>query len=528
MQKPTEEIFVEIIREFMGLQSNQVVVRDQNFKLPNDQRIYIVVGMVDSRPYSAQSYMETRFTEGSDPEPYEVEITQTQLRENIQIDIMSRDRKAILQRNEVYLAVNSIRCKQAQEEYGFKIARIPTNFVNTSAAEGGSNINRFTMTIPCLTWYEKVISLSEDGKYYYDRFKTRVDDEKSIETDTPLFEFEINSENPEPIQNKINILWLGQSNASKMFTDFSGAGNEAFKNYISPYVDEVRSINGAKEGCAIHKLADGGWGYYWDPATNSPGPELLQAFDNVESEGLSPQDIDIAVIVHGERDSSAINAGTITADDSKGAMLSYIQYVRQQCGNIPILITPIGANRTSNQFNAWGNMRRALWQLWNEHDFIHENVGFWDLPYVDNLHLTESGCVDFGIRTARRALAVLGKIAQTGTLGPSVSGATFSASADRVYINIQHDLGTDFTFSERRGNGVKINAADPTAIPTAVTKLSNIQYQINAGAIAPGNTVTFNWPWATLQGHAPSNCLKDNTHYQLPLRPVYDLECQEI
>lgn len=200
MQKPTEEIFVEIIREFMGLAANQVVVRDQNFKIPNDQRLYVIVGMVDSRPYSAQSYMETRFTEGSDPEPYEVEITRTQLRENIQIDILSRDKKAILQKNDVYLAVNSIRCKQAQEEYGFKIARIPTNFINTSAAEGGSNLNRFTMTIPCLTWHEKATVLSATGNDYYDDFRTRVDDEKTIGTPEGIFEFEITPDTPDPAQ----------------------------------------------------------------------------------------------------------------------------------------------------------------------------------------------------------------------------------------------------------------------------------------------------------------------------------------
>lgn len=198
MKKPTEEIFVEIIREFMGLAANQVVVRDQNFKIPNDQRLYVIVGMVDSRPYSAQSYMETRFTEGSDPEPYEVEITRTQLRENIQIDILSRDKKAILQKNDVYLAINSIQCKQAQEQYLFKIARVPTNFINTSAAEGGSNLNRFTMTIPCLTWYVKENGMPAYD--YYDQFKTRVDDENTIGTAEGIFEFEITPDTPDPSQ----------------------------------------------------------------------------------------------------------------------------------------------------------------------------------------------------------------------------------------------------------------------------------------------------------------------------------------
>lgn len=221
MQKPTEEIFVELIRDFMGLQANQVVVRDQNFKIPADQRIYVIVGMVDSRPYSAQSYIETssvtepnyvfdgvdavydgvdRVIDGFTYIDTVVEKTRSQIRENIQIDIMSRDKKAILQKNDVYLAVNSIRCKQAQEAYNFKIARIPTNFVNTSAAEGGSNLNRFTMTIPCLTWYEKQTILSETEDDYYDQFRTRVDDEKTIGTPEGIFEFEITPTTPDPAE----------------------------------------------------------------------------------------------------------------------------------------------------------------------------------------------------------------------------------------------------------------------------------------------------------------------------------------
>lgn len=175
----------------MGLAENQVVVRDQNFKIPNDQRIYVIVGMVDSRPYSGQSYIEKRMTEDTIPYPYQVEVTKTQVRENIQIDIMSRSNQAILRKNEVYLAINAIMSKQAQERYGFKISRIPTNFINTSAAEGGSNLNRFTMTIPCLVWYQNERAISGDDGLYYDDFTSRVDDEKTIGTENPLFEIEL-------------------------------------------------------------------------------------------------------------------------------------------------------------------------------------------------------------------------------------------------------------------------------------------------------------------------------------------------
>jgi hypothetical protein len=200
MEKPTEEVFVELIRGFMSLSGDQVVVRDQNFKIPPDNRIYVIVGMVDSRPYSGQFFMESRYTEGSDPDIYEVEVTRTQVRENIQIDIMSRSNQAILRKNEVYLALNSILAKQSQEVYGFKISRIPTNFVNTSSAEGGSNLNRFTMVVPALVWYQNERIISDISGQYYDQFTTRVDDEETIGTETPLFEFEITPDTPDPAE----------------------------------------------------------------------------------------------------------------------------------------------------------------------------------------------------------------------------------------------------------------------------------------------------------------------------------------
>lgn len=180
----------------MGLPVNQVWIRDQNRKIPNDNNLYIVVGMVDSRPYGATCRMVTKYTEGSDPEAYEVEEVTTNVRENIQIDILSRSNASILRKNEVYLALNSIASKQAQEQYDFKIARIPTSFVNSSAAEGGSNLNRFTMVVPCLVWYMKENALPSYD--YYDTFDTRADDEKTIGEDEGIFEFTIDENTPDP------------------------------------------------------------------------------------------------------------------------------------------------------------------------------------------------------------------------------------------------------------------------------------------------------------------------------------------
>src|SRR5690606_22013798 len=101
------------------------------------------------------------------------------------------------------------------------------------------------------------------------------------------------------LDKTLNILWAGQSNAGKMFTAFSGAGNAAFEEALEGYYPSVNSSNGATNGCAIHKDANNGSGYYWDLDNNEPGPELIDALEAIDTAGINRKDIDIIVICHG-------------------------------------------------------------------------------------------------------------------------------------------------------------------------------------------------------------------------------------
>ncbi len=328
----------------------------------------------------------------------------------------------------------------------------------------------------------------------------------------------------------LNILWVGQSNAAKMFTAFSGAGNTALTGILDDYYATVNSINGATDGAAIHKDADNGSGYYWDLDAGTPGAACTAALTAVDNAGINRKAVDIVIILHGERDSYAIEDSTITVSESKSSLLAYINYLRAQLGNPLILLTPIGADRTGSAYTGWGQMRRAIWQIWNENpSFIHENAGFWDLAYDDNTHLTQAGYEAFAGRTARRVLAILGKISAAGTLGPRISAVTFSPSTDRVYITITHDAGTDMTITERRGNSVSINGAAYINVPTAVTYINATSFQINpATNLQSGDTLTYSWPWGTMIGHTPANCLKDNATNPMPLRPSFDVPVTQV
>lgn len=182
-----EQVIIDVLKERMGLADGQIWVRSQNRKIPADTKLYLIVGMVSTSVNSAQTYMEEQVI-GTDTK--QVEVNRVQTLENIQIDILSRSNDAITRRWEIVAALKSIYAQQKQEANYFKICREPASFLDTSSAEGSSQLNRFTITIPCFVWYKKETVLN-DSYDYYDKFTQRVDDAKTIANDTGLIEFSL-------------------------------------------------------------------------------------------------------------------------------------------------------------------------------------------------------------------------------------------------------------------------------------------------------------------------------------------------
>ena len=183
------QIICAILVEEMDLPAANVWLRDQNRKIPNDNGLYIAVGMVDSHPITVETYL-TETTVGDVVNTNEVNEVYT--REVIQIDIWSSSGLALTRNWEILAALRSIYSSQQQEANFFKIPRISSQFIDTTAAEGGSTLNRYTLTFSAFVWYRKTAILSSSGGLYYDDFTTREDSEQTIGTDTPEIEFEIN------------------------------------------------------------------------------------------------------------------------------------------------------------------------------------------------------------------------------------------------------------------------------------------------------------------------------------------------
>lgn len=182
-----EQVIIDILQERMALADGQIWVRSQNRKIPTDTKLYIIVGMISTQVNSSQTYMEERIINTITKQ---VEVNRVQTLENIQVDILSRSNDAITRRWEIIAALKSIYAQQKQEANYFKICREPASFLDTSSAEGSSQLNRFSITIPCFVWYKKETVLEEEYDYY-DDFTQRVDDANTIDDADGLIEFEI-------------------------------------------------------------------------------------------------------------------------------------------------------------------------------------------------------------------------------------------------------------------------------------------------------------------------------------------------
>lgn len=156
-----EEYIVDIIRNEMNLNQQNIWIHSQNRKIPpQSQELYVTVGCVDFLPISSKS----RFNPDND-----TEIQTVYGRASVQIDILSRSREARIRRAELLMALNSYYSKEIQDKYQFRIFELPQRFINTSSLEGGSEINRFSLVIRAMISEDKVKTTS-----YYDAFNAEI------------------------------------------------------------------------------------------------------------------------------------------------------------------------------------------------------------------------------------------------------------------------------------------------------------------------------------------------------------------
>ena len=184
MNKEIEKIFVDIIKHELKLPNDYgttsrgdviptVVIYGQNIKLFNTDKLQVTVRTVSAKTYSNRSEFK------ENPKPIAVdgsdafmEIQDVNQQRMMQIDCYSRNNDARERFWEITAALKSNYAEQQMDKYNFKIGTM-SNSINLSGLDGGSDINRYTVTFNVLVHYQKITYID-----YYDKFPAKVYTEK--------------------------------------------------------------------------------------------------------------------------------------------------------------------------------------------------------------------------------------------------------------------------------------------------------------------------------------------------------------
>lgn len=134
-------LFCEVLQSELGLPNGRVFIWDQKIFQPTDNGLYIAVGIPSCKPFSnnikplngdwSQSSQETNFLALLD------------------VNIISRDTSALIRKEEVLLAMNSIYAQAQQESNSFYIGKLPpgSRFTNLSMVDGAAIPYRYQISV---------------------------------------------------------------------------------------------------------------------------------------------------------------------------------------------------------------------------------------------------------------------------------------------------------------------------------------------------------------------------------------------
>lgn len=141
----TPKLICDIIQDAMSLNDDQIWIYNQRRSIPQDKRLYIVVGLISSRSYGNNGKFN------SSTMKIDVGVWMQEL---ISIDLFSYTMEAQERVHEVIGSFQTTYSIQQQELYGLQIASIPLHITDTSASEGPTMLNRLSMSLNVLRKYD--------------------------------------------------------------------------------------------------------------------------------------------------------------------------------------------------------------------------------------------------------------------------------------------------------------------------------------------------------------------------------------
>ncbi len=152
------KILADLIQQQLDLGVDDVWIYNQNYPIPPEKKMFVTLGILAKTPFGTSSNFDGA-GEGL------VETQGMNVQETYSIMAYSQDSTARIRCHEILWALSGVPAQQAQEKYAFRIGTLPTSFVDVSAIEGASRLNRYSLTFRALVAYQRRRSVE-----YFDRY----------------------------------------------------------------------------------------------------------------------------------------------------------------------------------------------------------------------------------------------------------------------------------------------------------------------------------------------------------------------
>ena len=155
------KVLADILSSKFGLSPGQIMLSFEEWNIPKTRGLYFALSYISEKVIANNNYT------GADVNGGFTETQQVVVQHDIQIDVMSFDDSARLQKEQVIVALRSVAAQQGMEENNIRIARIPSGLSNTSSLEESKIMNRYSITVRLTA-----LHTFRNAPPYYNTFQT--------------------------------------------------------------------------------------------------------------------------------------------------------------------------------------------------------------------------------------------------------------------------------------------------------------------------------------------------------------------
>jgi hypothetical protein len=129
------------IQQEINIPDGNVMLGLENWKIPNDTGLYL------SLIYGTEQVIANNNYSAVDANGNFQEVQSAVMLHAIDVDIMSFDSSARVQKQAVLWALQSVNAQNLMEKYQMRIARMPQSFVPVETMEATKQLNRFRLSV---------------------------------------------------------------------------------------------------------------------------------------------------------------------------------------------------------------------------------------------------------------------------------------------------------------------------------------------------------------------------------------------